>query len=574
METERSSVRRLIDESDELIARTYQLFDEIDCDTSGLPDGAASHDRPLSIVFAGQYSAGKSTIIKALTGDEAIETGQMVTTQVATEYPWHGMVIIDTPGIGTGQGACKEHDATSMEAISKADLLVYVVTSEGFDNFIAKEFRNLIIDMDKAGETILVVNKMMDCGDGNTPEQRAIIAGDLAEITAPYTPDDLHAVYIDAMAYLRSIGLAGKDPAMASILRSDSNLHDLLLALEGVACSNSVAARLTTPLYQTMGEIDKAINHLGDVGNDQTKLLRERLKEERGAIVNTRSSVLSRSLGEYTQAASEIRDEGRKLADVINECDSERVAESCIAEALQHVKKIETGCMEAIDGLLQEAADAVDSSFESLRVTLQRDLGVDVEFSQHSDGMTRVLLDHLVRDGAFEKGSSKLIALTIGDEAETGLKIYRASKAHLFFREASQKLGIKLKPWGAVKMAKGLNYLGRAVGAAGVILPALLELKDEKDAAACERIAQSNRDNVRSQFNDEARSFVRECEEGIQRFDSELLQPRLDAINNDLTILLSDEMSRSVNRASLVKLRAECSDLIRAIHLWQRNGKN
>ena len=133
MKLEEFSLSQMIDEGDALIARAHQAFEEMGRDTSGLPGDATTQDGPISIVFAGQYSAGKSSIVKALTGNEEIEIGQTVTTQVVTEYPWHGMLIIDTPGIGTGLGSYKEHDVKSLDAINRSDVLVYVVTSDGFE---------------------------------------------------------------------------------------------------------------------------------------------------------------------------------------------------------------------------------------------------------------------------------------------------------------------------------------------------------------------------------------------------------------------------------------------------------
>lgn len=566
-------IRQIIDESDAIIACAHQLFEDMGRDDSGLPKGAAM-DEPFRIVFAGQYSAGKSSLVKALTGNSEIEIGQGVTTQTATSYPWHGMLIIDTPGIGTGISCYAEHDATSREAIFRADALVYVVTSEGFDNLIAEEFRNLIIDQDKAAETILVVNKMMDCADGNSVEQRAIIAGDLAEISYPYTPEDLHVVFVDAESYLESVETEAVDPHLSAILREDSNLDDLVAALDDVSRSSEVGARLTTPLYQTMGEIDKAIEDLDDVDSEQLLVFRRKLREERRAIGNIRTSILSRAQGEYTVAASEIREEGRKLADAINACESESDSEGLISEATQRVFVIESECMAKIDGMLQEGADELDLSFENLCGSLSRDFEVSVDPVHGQDAIPRVLLNLVVQKNALEKGRKKLIALSIGDATENGLKMYRASKAHLFFREMSQKLGIKLKPWGAVKMARGLNYLGKAMGAAGIVLPALLEIQDERDADTRERIAQANRENVRSQFNDEARTFIHECEKGVNVFDDEQIKPKIDAIDHDLGASLSDTMSRSVQHTELVKLRETCSAVIRRIRKWQSDPIN
>lgn len=566
MKHEEFSFSQMTDEGNALIARTHQVFEEMGRDTSGLPDDATTQDGPISIVFAGQYSAGKSSIVKALTGNDEIEIGQTVTTQVVTEYPWHGMLIVDTPGIGTGLGSYKAHDVKSLDAINRSDVLVYVTTSDGFEKAIAEEFRNLIIDGDKADETILVVNKMMECADGNTPEQRAIISSDIATTTAPYSPDELHAVYIDARSYLDSIDCEEENPRMSAILREDSNMGDLRTALDMVARKRGVIARLTTPLYQTIGEIDKAIDDLDDLGDEKVLLLKRELRTEHASIANMRSDIFSRAQSEYTEASSKIKDEGRRLADVINDCESESDAEAEITAASQRVLEIETGCIEQIDKLLQEGAEKLEVSIENLFAALQRGLDVKVEYGQDQRGFTRAVLDQLVREGALEKGGSKLIALSIGDAAENGLKMYRASDAHLFFREASRKLGIKLKPWGAVKMAKGLNYLGKVLGAAGVVLPALLELKDEKDAKARVQVARSNRDNVRSQYNDEANSFEQRCERGVERFDTEFVQPRLDAITSDLAALTKDEMQRSVQHINLAKLRDDCSSLIREIH--------
>ena len=134
--------------------------------------------RPLNIVFVGQYSAGKSTIIRMLTGRNDIAVGAGITTERTNSYDWNGMVITDTPGIHTEQRP--DHDEISYRAIAAADILIFVVTSQMFDANIAAHFRKLAIDNDKANEMILVVNKMQMTAEGNTPHQQEIIRGDIA----------------------------------------------------------------------------------------------------------------------------------------------------------------------------------------------------------------------------------------------------------------------------------------------------------------------------------------------------------------------------------------------------------
>ena len=120
-----------LEKSQSLLNKIEKLFKEIDVDTSDLPKSVYDSNNPISLVFAGQYSAGKSTILKALTGIKTIETGEQITTQVTHTYDWNGLRVIDTPGIHTTLRP--DHDEISYEAISNADMLVYVVTHELFD---------------------------------------------------------------------------------------------------------------------------------------------------------------------------------------------------------------------------------------------------------------------------------------------------------------------------------------------------------------------------------------------------------------------------------------------------------
>ena len=120
----------------------------------------------IKLVFAGQYSAGKSSILKMLTGRTDIAIGADITTQQAHTYDWNGIEVVDTPGIHTQLRP--DHDEISYDAIASADMLVFVITNELFDSYMAAHFRKLAIDKDKAGEMILVVNKMCRTAEENS----------------------------------------------------------------------------------------------------------------------------------------------------------------------------------------------------------------------------------------------------------------------------------------------------------------------------------------------------------------------------------------------------------------------
>ena len=104
-------------------------------------DSVSGKSDRVKIVFAGQYSAGKSSIIKMLTGDETVATGAEITTQETKAYEWNGLEIVDTPGVHTTLRP--DHDEISYKAIAAADILVFVITNELFDSYMAEHFRRL-----------------------------------------------------------------------------------------------------------------------------------------------------------------------------------------------------------------------------------------------------------------------------------------------------------------------------------------------------------------------------------------------------------------------------------------------
>ena len=127
------------EKSEELIKKIESVFQSIDYPKDELPQTVYDNEKPISIVFVGQFSAGKSTIIKALTGIKDIQIGSGIQTQKTQTYDWNDIEIIDTPGIHTSLRP--DHDDITYDAIAKADMLVYVVTQELFDDNIGHNFR-------------------------------------------------------------------------------------------------------------------------------------------------------------------------------------------------------------------------------------------------------------------------------------------------------------------------------------------------------------------------------------------------------------------------------------------------
>lgn len=175
-------------------------------DLSELQESVDS-DSMINIVFVGQYSAGKSSIIKMLTKNEGIEVGAAITTQQYTSYVWNGMYIVDTPGIQTG--IREDHDAITAEAIQKSDLIVFVITNELFNPTILRYFNKLAYDMGKGKQMILAINKMSRGGE------KKVLLADLQKVLAqPYngntmlSEDNFRPCFLDAQSYLDSLNIS------------------------------------------------------------------------------------------------------------------------------------------------------------------------------------------------------------------------------------------------------------------------------------------------------------------------------------------------------------------------------
>jgi small GTP-binding protein len=175
-----------------------------------VPTKFVDEDKKVRIVFVGQYSAGKSSILSILTGQQ-LEVGQGVTTNTCQYLDWNGIEVVDTPGIHTQKRP--DHDEITYQAMSEADLIVFVCTAEGFSESLGTHFRKLLVDKGKGKEMMLVFNKMEDSKYGNTKKgQEEFFKCDVLPVISPeYNSEDLYITYIDTYSYLDSLEADGND---------------------------------------------------------------------------------------------------------------------------------------------------------------------------------------------------------------------------------------------------------------------------------------------------------------------------------------------------------------------------
>lgn len=197
----------------------------------------------VKVAFVGQYSAGKSTIVTALTGRDDILIDQNVSTDTVAEYPWGNIYLYDTPGIYAGK---KEHDLETLRYIDQADLIVYVVTVNGFDALIGQNFRKLIIEENRTKRTMLVVNKISTEQEANEKNWKK----DILKVIHPLTEQDVRLTFIDAKDYLEH--LEEEDEADAKELLELSHFAEFKQKLDLFSFEVGLFSKLAAPLNEVM----------------------------------------------------------------------------------------------------------------------------------------------------------------------------------------------------------------------------------------------------------------------------------------------------------------------------------
>ncbi len=511
-----------------------------------LPATVHDEDAPISLAFAGQYSAGKSTILKALTGRNDIATGAGITTEQTHRYDWHGVAVIDTPGIHTS--IRPDHDDKAYEAISNSDMLVFVITNELFDSYLADHYRKLTIDRDKGRETVLVVNKMGRHALGNTPESHDVIAEDLRAPLQPFTPEQLRITFTDAESALES--LTETDPEFREMLTEQGNLSSLVANLDDLVREKGLSARHTTALYAIEQVLQTAIQQEPTDDPDADALTQ---------IYNQNIRAITDAKGELESAISvAIRDAEGKIG----------TAGADLAEHFypgsreDKLERAEDKAERQVEEIVRQLGREIELQAEEILPNLGNRLS-DIE----SSDMYRETLRNISGRRQSRDWSGAFRAAADGVERLAGFAgKFNAGDAHRVILNVGHRLGFRFRPWQAVKMA---GFVGRAskflplVGAAIEIgAQVLSERQKEKNRQELAKIRQ----DIRAAFAEIGAEVRKRVNVESQRVIEEMLDDPLER-----AIQERDELNclRQAQKAHLERLnatRVTVNALIRRIH--------
>lgn len=558
------SITNYSNRSKELLQQANDLLQQAGKDSFIKP----AEENTIRLVFAGQYSAGKSTIIKNLTGRTDIKTGAGITTEEVHEYDWNGIKIIDTPGIHTEQRP--DHDKKSYQAILSSDMLVFVITNELFDYHIAEHFRKLAIDKDKAGEMILVINKMDRTSNGNTTAHQNIIIEDIKKVIEPYTPEELNLCFLDSEAYLESMEERTDDPEYADELLAESGYPQFIETINDFIKQKKVASKLTTDLYQIDKLLDEEIvASEKEFNKDKFSAEEEYLHQLRYELITGRDRLKHEIKDLYSNSAIKIRQLGQEAANLLVEGCKQDEVEFRWEKQIDEANRIIDTCQTQAIVILEEGLKELNSTIEKISnsefaMELEKENLEDLapasddarnlfsDAGQQAQNIKDTVVQHTHKPGA------PVASLRLSDIS--------GSKIHDLVLKTGHMAKYKFKPWQAVKITKKIAIGGQILGILGVAVSIFGQIKSDIQDDKVRENLKNARQNIISQFNKAGTGLEDTGKIFVEENVTKTLDAEINKKNDEISRIRNIRDTKDKFVQSACRLQNECHDLIRDIH--------
>lgn len=497
-----------------------------------------AHSTPL-LVFTGQYSSGKSTLIEALT-DRAFSVGigAGVTTDEATEYDWDGDVkLVDTPGV---QADRPHHDERAEQALQSADLVLFAVTVELFDDILVAHLQDVLGRLGKARQTLIVITKA-----GTLDAEPGVRETGIKKALGPF--EDVPWVECDAQYYLDGLDLAESAPSDSAAFIAASGLADIATLINHFASQQGEFGRLSQPLQLILAISLEASAALTDDPNEQAAITV--LARQRSTLSKKRIHLASLLEGQSALFRADAVRAATYFADSI-----ERDEQGCaLGDAVLD------GHMTTLNGSLGAALERFESAVRQVLEVQFDDLASEVlQIEASPYGRVAVQLGEVApssfegRDVAVRPGGDPLPAPPswAGDltkylkqfnnfwGAGDGVKSAAGGNGHKVVLRVGHAFGKKFKPWEAVKAA---NKIGKVAKVGGVVIGVGLEaygvFAEERAAVKAEQASVERRRRITQEILAEADGIVADALRTVGADLDDIFKPsfqRIDAMAGEI----------------------------------------
>lgn len=485
-----------------------------------------SSEEKIRVAFIGQYSAGKSSIVSALTGNGTIKIDSDISTTETTDYPWGDSVLLtDTPGLYTENTS---HDEKTIDVIKKSDLLVYCITSDLFTQYTLKDFINWAFVKGYKGKMFLVINKMSkEAGDYQTLVVNYTTT--LNRSLSPHNIDEFPHCFVDAKDYRDGFSENDED------LIGYSHFEKFISQLNTFINESGQLGKLDTPikaLKSSIADVQETLA-VSEESKAYIALLNRisvRVERKRQQLNRSVHAILNTGLNPIKEKGYELSQKVGFENIVFSEEDMQKLISSCCDNVNQELSMVTEQCWKELSEEVSQviSSETAEFFFHYIDKTVgTRTLFWESSESQNSREQFKTLsniiqnISGTTLEFALKEGSS-VSNLFLKASQSSGSGLHQAIKV------VGTNIGYKFKPWQAVNLAKSIGNIANIVGPALSIIGGILDIKaaiDEKKQAEELRIQQIEFRNEFIKIFDELKhEYISEIDDSFEIYREIILK--------------------------------------------------
>lgn len=479
-------------------------------------------DAPLRIAFIGEFNAGKSSIISALTGENVFIDAD-VATKTMSEYSWKGLMLIDTPGV-QAEDTDTDHDAIAKEATLGADLILFVITNEMFHDRLADHLKFVIKEegLGLSKKTAIIVNKI----ERETNPEHNILEEILKAIPGH---QEIPIYFCSASKFRQSSKVQSP---FKERFEEQSRFSDLIKGINTFVDDAGANGRLSTPISLLSESLEKIQSAFTESIEDKSML--ELIRRKRRVLLKLQLRLAEiRKAGKqqaYSTVVSQANDSVEQLSELSKPEDLETLFEAGLKKAdgeiVQLYESLEIDLREALD----QASDELDEIGNS-------PLGKQVAMFEtvRADKISISFNDSRPDDSNLTSKISKSAAKQIQETLNAAAK--NAKGMRDVYYKVGKALGKKFRPWEAIKagekIAKVAGKFGKAVPFIAAALDFYTQYREEKVKEEKERFLANLRMALRGAFVDQARVEADALEKTVVEISRGPVQESLERLESE-----------------------------------------
>ena len=511
----------------------------------------------LTVALIGQYSAGKSTIISALTGNKSIKIDADIATDKTTDYAWNNVLLTDTPGLWTDR---KDHDDITYKKIKESDLLIYCLTSDLFDDIILENFKKIAFEEKQKNKMMVVINKM-SMESGEYSELVENYKKSLNDSLEPYKIDEFPLCFIDAADYIEGVDENENE------LKELSHFNDFVKLINIFIKEKGIWAKFSTPIYRTISFIDNSILSITSKDNKEFLILVNRIEKEvrfKKQLAYNRVSPLIMELSSTIILYS--NDITSKIG--VESIDFDSVQKEIDIKIKKDIEETQIKIQEVLNGINEELNDTIKELFDS-------DLGKYV-LDSINDSKLNINNVSLIDFTEIMSNFSSISNIT-GKVAGNVKNFIGANNAGLILKakdlaSGNQAVeivkniwhffGVKFQPWGAINIVKNIgnvaNFLGPILSIFSIGIEVANFVKDEENARKLSRAKQ----DCYNEFSKISRDIEKQFNNQLESYIKEVFDKILEQIKNLRANMIEEEKTGDFSVLKLKEYKKQLEDML------------